>query len=830
MTKTSRNSKKKENKLTSKDLQTAVLKLLQTHPDKRFSTRHIIERLGIDNNRDSVQHAINQLYESGKLDNLKRKSATERAENGLSEGENLVENTDLQAATTDNSEKKQFTRHSEFRKPKHEGKELSERFEKRPPRDFSEKRERTDSSVSKKTDSSVRSKQERDQMSRDRNPNRKSLRDKPQRGTYEGIVDVTRNGSAYVVSPELTTDVFVPQKLLNGALNGDRVKISAFFPAGGRRKPDGEVIKILERATDHFIGTFNQTRKYAIVMPDNVGMPDIFVKHDFTKDAEDGDKVVVKITDWQGGKKYWGEVTLVLGAAGSSDIEMKSILISNGFNIEFPENVLAETAQIKDDTESAAEIAKRRDFRDVTTFTIDPFDAKDFDDALSFKVLENGNIEIGVHIADVAHYVLPNSALDKEAYLRSTSVYLVDRVCPMLPERLSNELCSLRPNEDKLTFSAVFEFNDKHQIVSRWFGRTVIHSDRRFSYEEAQTILETGVGDYADELLKLNIIAHHLRKKRFKDGAINFESDEVKFKLDENGVPIEVFIKTRKDSNMLIEDFMLLANREVAAFMAHRNSLGERKANTAIKQIKNDPSVSEVPFVYRTHDSPDLDKLADFAAFARELGVQMKLDTPKNIAKSLNDLAAKAEKDETLKLLTPIAIRCMAKATYTTNNIGHYGLAFDFYSHFTSPIRRYSDVLAHRVLADNLLNIKRYDKETLEMQCNHISKQERKAADAERQSIKYKQVEYMKQHIGEIFDGAVSGMLERGIFVELKLMLAEGMADFGRCPEPFEVEPSRLRARGVRSGRIIRMGQPVKVQIVDADLETRRIDLRLVSY
>ena len=387
----------------------------------------------------------------------------------------------------------------------------------------------------------------------------------------------------------------------------------------------------------------------------------------------------------------------------------------------------------------------------------------------------------------------------------------------MLPERLSNELCSLRPHEDKLTFSAVFEFDDKYKIVKKWFGKTIIHSNRRYAYEEAQVILETGEGDFSDEILKLNQIAYGLRKKRYKDGAINFETDEVKFKLDEHGVPIEVYIKERKDAHLLIEDFMLLANRSVAEFMAKRDDTTRRKG-------------VEVPYIYRTHDTPDMDKLNDFAAFARELGVKMTLDTPKNIAKSLNDLAAKSEKDDALKLLTPIAIRCMAKADYSTENIGHYGLAFDYYSHFTSPIRRYSDVLAHRILFENLTEIKRFDKERLAEQCKHISKQEKKAADSERQSIKYKQVEYMTKHIGEVFEGAVSGMLERGIFVEIKHMLAEGMVDFGRCPEPFEVEPSRLRARGLRSGKVLKMGQLVKVEIVDADMESRKIDMRLLDY
>ncbi|NJN33068.1 MAG: RNB domain-containing ribonuclease [Saprospiraceae bacterium] len=385
---------------------------------------------------------------------------------------------------------------------------------------------------------------------------------------------------------------------------------------------------------------------------------------------------------------------------------------------------------------------------------------------------------------------------------------MVDRVCPMLPERLSNGLCSLRPHEEKLTFSAVFEFDDKYNIVKKWFGKTIIHSDRRFAYEEVQDILEKGEGDFVDELMKLNQIAHHLRKKRFKDGSINFETDEVRFKLDEAGVPIEYYVKIRKDAHLLIEDFMLLANRSVAEYMAKKESL-------------------EVPYIYRIHDLPNMDKLEDFAAFARELGIKMQLDTPKNIAKSLNEVVKKAEQDETLKLLMPIAIRTMAKAEYSTDNIGHYGLSFEYYSHFTSPIRRYSDVLAHRVLFDNLQKTVRYDKANFEAQCKHISTQERKAADAERQSIKYKQVEYMKRHIGDSFEGIISGMLERGVFVEIKGIMAEGMVSFDKMSESFELEPNRLRARGRRTGKVLKMGDAVKVRILSADLERRQIEMML---
>jgi ribonuclease R len=743
-----RKSKKELNKIPVRELQQAILKLFKSNPGKNFSASLIIQILKVGNNRDSVKYALDQLETSGQLKAIGKVGFSKTAsEGGIVEKQNNI----IKAPTL-----------------KH-----------------------TDSSRNGGTFDGKRA--------------------VALRGTHEGKVDMTKTGAAYIVCADLEDDVFVHSSKLNGALNGDTVRIE-IHPAGGRRRrAEGEVVQVLTRSTDQFIGVISKKSKYAVVFPDNETVPEILVELEDIKEANEGDKVVVRITKWlsRANRRLSGIVTAVLGKPGTSDIEMKSILISSGFNIEFPEDVLAEAEKIKDNI--ASEVSKRRDFRGITTFTIDPHDAKDFDDALSYQILENGNTEIGVHIADVAHYILPDTALDKEAYLRSTSVYLVDRVCPMLPERLSNELCSLRPNEDKLTFSAVFEFDETHKIVNKWFGRTIIHSNRRYSYEEAQEILEQGEGDYADELMKLNLIAHSLRKKRFKDGAINFETEEVKFRLDEQGVPIEVYVKVRKDTNLLIEDFMLLANRSVAEYMAKKDS------------------TAEVPYLYRIHDLPNMDKLQDFALFARELGIKMNLDTPEHIAKSLNELVKKAEKDETLKLLMPIAIRTMAKAVYSTDNIGHYGLAFEYYSHFTSPIRRYSDVLAHRILFENLKKINRFDKESLELRCKHISAQERKAADAERQSIKYKQVEFMKNHIGETFDGVISGMIERGVFIEVKGIMAEGMVGFDKMMESFELESNRLRARGNRTGKILKMGDAVRVKIIDADLEKRQIEMVLVD-
>lgn len=628
--------------------------------------------------------------------------------------------------------------------------------------------------------------------------------------TVEGRVDMTRTGSAYIVVEGQEQDIHVSGKNLNSALNGDTVVVSTWTPRG-RNKPEGEVKKVLERAADHFMGTLYRKRKHAFVVPDKIGMNiDIFVEEEDMNGAQEGEKVVVKVVEW-GKRSPRGIVTYVLGESGSSDLEMKSILVNNGFYLDFPDMVMAEANDLSTEI-SLQEINRRRDMREVTTFTIDPSDAKDFDDALSLQYLENGNLEIGVHIADVAHYVLPGSALDKEAYKRSTSVYLVDRVLPMLPEKLSNGLCSLRPNEDKCTFSAIFTFDKNNKILDRWFGRTITHSDRRFSYEEAQEVIESGEGDFADELKILNKLHLKLRKKRFRKGSIDFDTEEVRFKLDENAVPIDVYVKERKEAHMLIEEFMLLANREVATYI-------HKKANG-----------NEIPFVYRVHDEPNPDKVEDLARFAKELGHQMHINTPKEIAESYNRLQEAAKKDKGLALLAPIAIRTMAKAAYSSENIGHYGLGFQFYSHFTSPIRRYSDVLTHRILANNLEGkILRVPKAPLEEKCKHISAMERKAMTAERESIKYKQVEFMENHVGEEFDGRISGIIDRGIFVELLDSKCEGMVGFDTMSESYDVSEGRLRATGKRTGDVMKMGDTVRVKILDADLEKRRIEMALVE-
>jgi len=628
---------------------------------------------------------------------------------------------------------------------------------------------------------------------------------------YLGRVDQTRSGDAYIICDELEDDVFVRSRDLKGAFQKDIVKV-AVPQLRGKRRPEGKVVEVVTRSLTHLIGQLSKKNKLSIVYPLNKRLvEEVYINNQNIAGAEDGDQVVVEITEWgvNQNKSIWGKVTEVLKGASDNDLAMQSILLSNGFDLDFPQDVLDQVKDIQPGVVEA-EVAKRRDMRPITTITIDPLTARDFDDALSYQELEDGKIEVGVHIADVTHYVPEDSPLDKEALKRSTSVYLVDRVLPMLPEKLSNDLCSLNPHEDRYTFSAVFTFDDKYQITDRWYGRTVIHSDRRFTYEEAQEVIDTGEGDFAHEINMLNKIALKLRKDKYKNGAISFESDEVQFVLDDNGKPINTYVKQRKAAHMLIEDFMLLANKGVATYIHKKDKL-------------------EIPFIYRVHDEPNPDKLADFALFARALDFKMEIDTPKQIARSFNNLHKLAEKDEQYKLLQPLAIRTMSKADYSTDNIGHYGLAFEHYTHFTSPIRRYSDVLVHRLLDKNLGQIHRTDKGKLEAKAKHISMQERKANDAERESVKYKQAEYVLDHIGEEFDGVISGMIDKGVFVELVDSKAEGLISFDKFDEPYDVADSSLRATGKRTGAVITMGQRVRVRILDADLESRNIEMEIVS-
>jgi ribonuclease R len=630
----------------------------------------------------------------------------------------------------------------------------------------------------------------------------------------EGIVDMTNDGSAYIVTDdEDETDIYVAPRKLRNALNGDRVKVYVYAKSRGQRK-EGEVIEILHRAKMEFTGIVKVSERFAFFIPDDRKMQhDIFIPISDLNGARNGIKAVAEITDWPAGAKNpIGRIKHVLGIQGENDTEMNAILAEYGFPLEFPKIVERESEEIPD-VITPEEIARRRDFRKTLTFTIDPFDAKDFDDAISFKYLENGNYEVGVHIADVSHYIQPDSALDKEALERATSVYLVDRVIPMLPERLSNGLCSLRPNEDKLCFAAVFELNDEAHVVDEWFGKTVIHSDRRFAYEEVQEIIENKSEELSKEIHKLNELAYKLRERKFKNGAISFESTEVKFNLDEHGRPTGVYIKERKDAHKLIEDFMLLANRKVAEFVS---KLGKGK--------------NKYTFVYRVHDSPKPESLANFAQFASRFGYRINTKSDKEIAKSLNFLMEDVEGKKEQNVLTQLAIRSMAKAIYTTKSSSHYGLAFDHYTHFTSPIRRYPDVMVHRLLFHYLHHGQSANASFYEKLCEHCSQMEKKAADAERASVKYKQAEFLQDQIGNIYTGIISGVTEWGMYVEIIENKCEGMIRLREISDDFyTLDEKNYAIIGQRKKKVYQLGDEVRIKVKNVDLTKKQIDFSLVQ-
>ncbi|MCB0685036.1 MAG: ribonuclease R [Saprospiraceae bacterium] len=628
---------------------------------------------------------------------------------------------------------------------------------------------------------------------------------------YDGYVDQIRSGAAYIIiEGKEGEDVYVPAKKLKHALDGDFVRVEITRRYG--KKIEGQVIKVLKRITEQFIGDLQQSKNIAFVVPDNRMVDfDVFIHPKDIGIAQDGDKVLVRITDWpdRPGKNPSGKIIKVLDATDTHAVMMDSILINHGFDTLFSNVVLQEAKKLPHQI-TDEEIRSRLDMRAVPTITIDPATARDFDDALSYRILENGRTEVGIHIADVTHYVKPGTALDREALRRSTSVYLVDRVAPMLPEVLSNELCSLRPDEDSLTFSAIFQFDKRNKIVKRWFGKTVIHSIRRFSYEEAQSVLDQQDGDHYEMLSALDGIAKFLRKKRYKEGSIAFETRELEFELDENNHPIAIHTKIRKDTHLLVEDLMLLANREVATFIAKK-------------------SEREIPFVYRVHDQPDEEKLMEYSLFLKELGFNFDVQSPAQIRKSFNRLSEAARENEVLAFAEPFAVRTMAKAIYTTDNIGHFGLGFEYYTHFTSPIRRYADVLVHRLLEKNLKGTYRTSKAELEAQCKHISNQEKKAQEAERESIKFKQVEYISSHIGETFDGIISGMIDRGFFVSLQESGVDGLVQFADLMEAFVVSENRMHATSKRSNKSFKIGDQVQVRVVGANINDMEVDLELVE-
>jgi ribonuclease R len=633
---------------------------------------------------------------------------------------------------------------------------------------------------------------------------------RPSESVLIGKVHLTGSGSAFISTDDNPEDIFIKRSDTNLALHGDKVRVKIKKAnLGKNKKPEGEIIEIIERAKEHFVGIVKKSKNYAFLELTERNAPfDIFIINDNLNGAQEGDKAIARVLDFDSGKKNpEGVITEVLGRPEDNEVEMHAILAEFGLPYYYPEAPEKAAESINEKIPESAYKA-RKDFRNIPTFTIDPEDAKDFDDALSFRKLPNGNFEVGVHIADVSYYVDEGGIIDEEAYKRATSIYLPDRTIPMLPQRLSNFICSLRPDEEKLTYSAVFELNSKAEVKKEWFGRTIIKSDKRFSYEDAQEIIETGKGLFSEEINHLKMLAEALREQRFNHGSIAFERSEMRFVLDEDGKPLQLIMKEPKDAHKLIEEFMLLANKKVARFVAERH--GGKYASS---------------FVYRVHDEPDMEKLYNFSNFITRFGYNYKFKTFRQVPDKLNNLLREIRGSDMQNVIELLAVQSMSKAHYTTKNIGHFGLAFDFYTHFTSPIRRYPDLIVHRLLTRYLNNEKPADGNAVEAQCKHSSEAENLAVAAERASIKYKQVEFLKDKLGSDFDATIIGVSESGLFVRIDENQIEGMIPISEMDDDYyNYDDKKYCLTGRNSSKRYAIGDKVQVKLVKADLIRRRLD------